>query len=140
MSSERRSVEGELPDGVADRAQGYTHNPNPDDEIAANRARFEAKQQELQQDRQAVAEQIREVQHKVEGQYEASMHDPAHAAFMPEQIAHAQSDPLYSHGGVERDGGDEPATVMPNNLEIGKHVPMPTTPRRAEEFNNEESD
>lgn len=139
MSSERRSVEGDLPDGVADRAHGYTHNPNPDEQVAANRARFEQKQRELQHDLEASSETIRDVQERVEEQYEASMNDPAHQAFIPEQIAHQQADPLHDHGGQERAGVDEMTTLLPTGVEIGRHVPMPTTPRRAEEFNNEEN-
>ena len=78
MSSDRRSVEGALPDGVV--PEGAERNPNPPEEVAANRARFDAKQRELQHDRQEAAEQIREVQAEREDQYRQSM---AHAGRVP---------------------------------------------------------
>lgn len=138
MSSDRHSSDGDLPDGVVDRDAGYTHNPNSDEEVAANRARFEAVQRELQQNREHAAEELHAVQDRVEQQYDAAQHDPAHQDFVPEQLAHQRNDPPHRQPSHEEGSQafDEP--VLPGNVEIARHVPMPTTRRGAEEFNNEE--
>lgn len=138
MSSERRSIEGELPDGQADRAQGYTHNPNPEDEVAAQRARFEEMQRKLQQDRAQVVGTINEVREATVEQYQEAKQDPEHQKFVEEQVQHQLTDPPHLVGGQERDGAPEGLSAMPGNVEISRHAPLPTTPRRAEEFNNEE--
>ncbi len=132
MSSDRRSVEGALPDGVV--PEGAERNPNPPEEVAANRARFDAKQRELQHDRQQAAEQIREVQAELEDQYRESMADPEHQAFIPEQIAHELSDPYHQHGGEEATGREHFAGHLPQNPDIVQPAPVPTTPRAAEEL------
>jgi len=137
MSSERRSVEGTLPDGVGDRSQGYEHNPNPDDQVAANRARFEEMQRKIQQDRETAAEAIREVQHNIEQQYGQAINDPEHQAFVAEQIEHEHTETFHMPGGQERTGDEHVGTVGSSNAEVGRHVPLPTTPRKAEEFNHE---
>jgi hypothetical protein len=137
MSSERRSVEGALPDGVGDRDHGYEHNPNPEDEVAANRARFEENQRRLQQDREAAAEVIRDVQQTIEKQYEASLHDPEHQAFIAEQVEHEYEDHPHLRGGQEYTGDQHVGPVGTGNAEVGRHVPLPTTPRSAEEYNRE---
>jgi hypothetical protein len=137
MSSERRSIEGELPDGIGDREHGYEHNPNPEDQIAANRARFEEMQRKLQQDREIAAEAIREVQHTIETQYEQAVNDPEHQAFVAEQVEHEYTDPLHQRGGQEEHGDEHVGTVGSSNAEVGRHVPLPTTPRSAEKFNHE---
>ncbi len=137
MTSERRSVEGELPDGIADRARGYTHNPNPDDEVAANRARFEAKQRELRADHEAAVEAFREINDELGSEYQAAMRDPEHQAMIPEQRAHQSADPPRVRGGQEYQGDQDALSAMPTNVEIGRSVPKPTTPRDAEEFTNE---
>ena len=135
MSSDRRSVEGALPDGVV--PEGAEQNPNPPEEVAANRARFDAKQRELQHDRQEAAEQIREVQAVLEDQYRQSMADPAHQAFIPEQIAHELHDPLHEHGGQEQRGSDFLANPGLQEADTARRVPLPTTPRAAEETRGE---
>lgn len=137
MSSERRSIEGALPDGVGDRDHGYEHNPNPEDQVAANRARFEENQRKLQQERESAAEVIRDVQATIEKQYEESLHDPEHQAFIAEQVEHEYTDPLHNRGGQEYRGDEHVGTVGSSNAEVGRHVPVPTTPRSAEEFNRE---
>ncbi len=95
--SERRSANGELPDGVV--PAGQEHNPNPPDEVAANRARFEARQQALQAERQQTEETIEPLQAQVDAQYRRSMADPAHQAVVPEQIAHSENDFGHEPGG-----------------------------------------
>ncbi|MBV9787402.1 MAG: hypothetical protein JOZ51_04480 [Chloroflexi bacterium] len=139
MSSERRSIEGNLPDGVGDRDHGYEHNPNPEDEVAANRARFEEAQRKLQAERESAAEAIRDVQTTIEQQYEEAIQDPEHQAFVAEQIEHEYTDPMPAHnrGGQEYRGDEHVGTVGSGNAEVGRHVPVPTTPRSSEEFNHE---
>jgi hypothetical protein len=137
MTSERRSIEGELPDGIADRDRGYAHNPNPDDEVAANRARFEAKQRELRADHEAALEAFNEINDELDAEYQESMSDPEHQAMIPEQRAHQVADPLHSRGGQEYQGDQDALSAMPTNVEIGRSVPKPTTPRDAEKFTNE---
>jgi ribosomal protein L9 len=137
MSSERRSIEGQLPDGIGDRSQGYEHNPNPEDQVAANRARFEEQQQRLQQEREAAADVLRDVQHTIETQYKESMQDPEHQAFIEEQVAHELNETPHLRGGQEQQGDEHVGTVGSSNAEVGRHVPLPTTPRAAEEFNHE---
>lgn len=134
MTSERRSVHGALPDGVADREQGYTHNPNPDDEVAANRARFEERQRELQADRVTASELMSEMQHRLGEQYQQAQHDPEHQAMVAEQREHQAVDPPYRRGGQEHAGEPEAMAPMPGNVELGRHAPKPTTPRDAEDF------
>ncbi len=99
MSSERRSVEGNIPDGVVDRAEGYTHNPNPDDELAAQQAHFAERQRKYQEERATAAAAVREVQHAVEEQYEQAQHNSEHQAFIAEQRAHQRTDPPHMQGG-----------------------------------------
>ena len=135
MSSERRSIEGDLPDGVV--PEGQEHNPNPADQVAANRARFEAKQRELQHDREEAAEQIRAIQHRLEDQYEQAMHDPAHQAFIPEQIAHEAQDPTHTHGGQEQTGAEYVAPAPSQDYETRRPSVLPTTPHAAEERRGE---
>lgn len=137
MSSERRSVDGQVPDGVVDRERGYEHNPNSPEEVAANKARFEANQRQIQQDRAAAADTIREVQEMVDAQYHEAQQEPEHQEFVAEQIAHQEVDPPHIRGGVERAGGPEDVAALPTNVEIGLNEPIPTTPREAEQFNNE---
>lgn len=137
MSSERRSIEGALPDGVGDRDHGYEHNPNPEDELAANRARFEEAQRKLQAERESAAEAIRDVQTVIEQQYEEAINDPEHQAFVAEQVEHEYTDPKFNPGGQEYRGDEHVGTVGSSNSEVGRHVPVPTTPRSSEEFNHE---
>lgn len=137
MSSERRSVEGELPDGVADRDEGYSHNPNPEDEVAAQRARFEEMQRKLQADRTTAAEAVTEVQQKLAEQFQEAQNDPEHQQFVAEQIAHEEIDAPYQRGGQEIEGDPVTSMALPQNAEVGRRAPLPTTPRQAEEFNNE---
>lgn len=134
MTSERRSVHGALPDGVADRAQGYTHNPNPEDELAAQRARFAERQRELQADRAAASERLGEIQHDLGEQYQQAQHDPEHQAMVAEQRAHQAVDAPHQRGGQEYAGEPEAMAPMPGNVELGRHAPKPTTPRDAEDF------
>jgi len=136
--SERRTVDGEMADGIADRGQGYTHNPNPADEVAAQRARFEAAQAKLQEKRHESAEAIEEVQTNLGQQFEEAINDPEHQKFVAEQVEHEQTDPSFFVGGQERAGDDVVTRVLPGNIESGRQVPLPTTPRNAEDFNNEE--
>ena len=132
MSSERRSVEGYLPDGVV--PEGAEQNPNPPEQVVANRARFEEKQRALQHDRQEASEQIREVQAQLEAQYQESMRDPEHQAFIPEQIAHELNEPFHAHGGQEDAGRPHIAGHLPQNPDVVDVTPLPTTPRAAEEL------
>ena len=135
MSSERRSVEGSLPDGVV--PEGAEQNPNPPEQVAANRARFDEKQRELQLEREEAAEQIRAVQAQVEGQYQASMQDPAHQAFIPEQIAHELNEPSHAQGGQEAAGSDFLTTRTLQDFDTTYPDALPTTPRSAEERRGE---
>lgn len=137
MSSERNSIEGELPDGVADRDEGYTHNPNPEDEIALQRARFEEAQRKLQEDRAVAAEVVSEVQQRLGEQYEEAIQDPEHQQFIAEQLAHGEIDTPYLRGGQEQEGDGFIGGGLPQNAESGRRVPLPTTAREAKEFNNE---
>ncbi len=136
--SERRTADGELPDGIADREQGYTHNPNPEDEVAAQRARFEAAQAKLQEKRHEFAEAIEEVQANVGQQFEEAISDPEHQKFVAEQLEHEEVDPAYFVGGQEQQGDDVVTRAMPGDIDSGRQVPLPTTPQSAEEFNNEQ--
>ena len=95
--SERLSVAGNLPDGEV--PEGQEHNPNPPDQVAANRARFEDRQHKLQADRRQTEATIEPLQQDVEDQYRRSITDPAHRAVIPEQIAHSTNDPVHDPGG-----------------------------------------
>lgn len=130
MSSERRSFEGYLPDGVV--PEGAEQNPNPPEQVAANRARFEAQQRKLQHDRQEAAEQVRAVQEMVEDQFQKSMHDPEHQAFIPEQIVHELNEPFHHPGGQEATGTGHLVGHLPQNPDIADSTLVPTTPRAAE--------
>ncbi len=126
--SERRTIHGEVPDGVADRTQGYTHNPNPDDELAVQRARFAEQQQQLQEDRQEVVEYVGEMQEWLGEQYEAAQQNPDHQAFIPVQEALIEQQPMATHGG-QFDTSDE---GLPGTLGAGewmRNVPPPVLPR-----------
>ena len=136
--SERHTVAGELPDGIADRAQGYTHNPNPEDEVALQRARFDEMQHKLQHDRNESAETIEPVQQRLGHEFDQAVHDPEHENFVPEQVGHQFVDRPHVRGGQEVEGNPEVMAPMPTNVEIGQRAPKPTTPRSAEEFMHEE--
>ena len=136
--SERRTADGEVPDGIADREQGYTHNPNPEDEVALQRARFEEAQHKLQGKRQESAEAIEEVQSDVEQQFQEAIADPEHQKFVAEQLEHEEVDKPYFVGGQESSGDDVVTRVLPGSIESGRQVPLPTTPQSAEDFNNEQ--
>lgn len=137
MNNDRRSVDGAMPDGVADRSQGYEHNPNPEDEVAINRMRFEERQRQLQQERAAAAEAISEVQERLGQEYEQQLNDPEHQKFVAEQLEHNLVDQPFSRGGQEEGGGPYLGAVPLNSPEIQRHVPLPTTAREAEEFGKE---
>lgn len=132
--SERRTVTGELPDGVADREQGYTYNPNPEDEVAVQRARFDEMQRKLQHDRDEAAQAVEPVQQRLGHEFDQAIHDPEHDKFVREQIGHEFVDQPHVRGGQEVEGDPEVIAPMPTNVEIGQRAPKPTTPRSAEEF------
>jgi hypothetical protein len=138
MTSDRRSISGDLPDGVIPPTEGHAPNPNPEDEVARNRARFEEAQRRLQQGRAEAVETINRVRDQAEHEYEDAQHDPEHQRFVEEQIAHQRTDRPAIRGGKEYAGDEEQFASMPANVELGYPEPKPTTPRRAEEFNNEE--
>lgn len=125
MSSDRRTIHGETTDGVVDRAEGYTHNPNPDDELALQRARFAEQQRQLQKDRHEAAEAISEVSEKLGEQYAAAQHDPDHLAFVPEQFAELEESGTATHGGSGYTTEEPRPSVLPSN-DVVKRVP--TTP------------
>ncbi len=131
MSSTRRSTDGELPDGVV--PAGQEENPNSPEQVAAQRAKFEERQRELQHDRQEAAEHLRTTQAEVEDQYQRSMHDPEHQAFVPEQIAHELNDPQHEHGGQELAGQDLFVSRLPQEYDTTRSGALPTTPHAAEE-------
>ena len=135
--SERRTVTGDSPDGIADREQGYTHNPNPEDEVAAQRARFEEMQHKLQHDRQEAAHAIEPVQERLGHEFEQAIHIPEHERFVQEQVEHEFVDRPHTQGGQEVEGDPEVIASMPANVEIGQRAPKPTTPRSAEDFMRE---
>jgi hypothetical protein len=87
--------------------------------VAAQRARFEEKQRQLQQDLAEADHAVREVQQKVEEQYQQAIQDPEHQAFVSEQLAHDETDPPHIRGGKERDGQPELLSATPSNVEIG---------------------
>jgi len=125
--SERRTIQGEVPDGVADRTQGYTHNPNPDDELAEQRARFAEQQQQLQQDRQDVVEYVGEMQEQLGEQYQAAQQNPDRQAFIPKQEALAAQQPLATHGGqFDTSGSTVPETIGAG--EMMRQTPRPVAP------------
>lgn len=132
--SERHTVSGVVPDGIADREQGYTHNPNPDAEVAAQRARFEEMQHKLQQDRHGTAEAIEPVQQRLGDEFDQAIHNPEHEKFVHEQIVHEFVDQPHVRGGAEAEGDQEALSPMPTNIEIARHAPKPTTSRAAEDF------
>lgn len=135
--SERHSVTSALPDGIADREQGYTHNPNPEDEVAAQRARFDEMQRKLQQDRYEAAQAIEPVQDRLGHEFDQAIHNPEHEKFVQEQVDHEFVDRPHIRGGEEVEGDPEAMAPMPTNIEIAHHAPKPTTPRSAEEFMRE---
>jgi hypothetical protein len=125
--SERRTIHGEVPDGVADRTQGYTHNPNPDDELAVQRARFAEQQQQLQEDRQEVVEYVGEMQDRLGEQYEAAQQNPDHQAFIPVQEALVEQQPMATHGGqFDTSGSTMPETIGAG--EMMRQTPRPVAP------------
>ncbi len=136
--SERRTVTGELADGIADREQGYTHNPNPEEEVAAQRARFDDMQHKLQHDRQEAAQAVEPVQQRLGQEFEQAIHIPEHEKFVQEQVEHEFVDRPHTQGGQEVEGDPEAMAPMPSNFEIARHAPKPTTPRNAEDFMREE--
>jgi hypothetical protein len=112
MSSERRTIQGEVPDGIADRSQGYTHNPNPEEELAVQRARFAENQRQLQHDREEAADAISEVEANLAEQYRAAQHNPDHQAFIPEQRAEQEALGSATHGGhFDTSGSTMPETI-----------------------------
>lgn len=131
MSSTRRSTGGELPDGVV--PSGQEENPNPPEQVAAQRAKFEDKQRELQHDRQDAADQLRTTQTEVEDQYQRAIQDPEHQAFMAEQLAHELNDPQHEHGGQDRAGQDLLVSRLPQDFDLTRPGALPTTPHASEE-------
>lgn len=110
--SERRSVNGELPDGVV--PAGQEQNPNPPDEVTANRARFEERQRELQADRQQTNVLVEPLQAQVEEQYHRAQTDPAHQIFIPEQVAHSEHEHAIRPGGqVDEHTHGNPESTTP---------------------------
>lgn len=110
--SERRTIHGEVPDGIADRTQGNTYNPNPDDELAVQRARFAEQQHQLQQDRQDVVEYVSDMQDQLGTQYEAAQQNPDRQAFIPTQEALADAQPTATQGGqIDTSGASLPETI-----------------------------
>jgi hypothetical protein len=130
MTSERRTVEGSLPDQVVD--QGEYPNPNPDDELALQRAHFAERQRRYQEDRAAAAKEIGEVQEAVGQQYEQAQHKPEHQQFVAEQRQHQQVDPPSTRGGRQ---STEKRHMQENTPFASGELPhvIPVTPERESE-------
>ena len=129
MSGERRTVQGELPDGVADRDQGYTHNPNPQDELEIQRARFAEQQRQLQQDRREAAEAMNEMERGLEEQYQAAQHDPAHEVFVPTQREEQATMDSATHADTVTDDQVSPG-IGTVSAEVPWRMPPATADRR----------
>lgn len=139
MSSDRRTVHGEVPDGVADRSEGYTHNPNPEDELAAQRAHFAERQQQLQHDREEAAHLIEETQQHVAEQYKAAQQNPDHQAFAAEQQEEQSALEPSTHGGqFDRSGALMPDIIGAGEME--RRVPTPVEPSPDELPGNKRSE
>jgi hypothetical protein len=124
VSDKRRSTEGALPDGVAERGRGYGHNPNAEGEIAAQKARFNERQRTLQRDLADLAKQVRAVQQAAEAQAQAAQELPARQAFVPEQRAHQRRD-REIHTGTTT-GTPHIGAARPADWESGRQVPLDT--------------
>lgn len=121
-NNDRRTIQGDVPDGVVDGAQVYTHNPNPDDELALQRERFAQQQGQLQQDREQAAEALEEVNERLADQYQAAQQDPAHQAFVPaQQAALEEADSATDGGAGYTDEEATPSRAI--NSEIPRVVP-----------------
>jgi hypothetical protein len=127
--SERRTIEGEVPDGIADRTQGNTYNPNSDDELAVQRARFNQQQQQIQHDREQTAEVLNEVQGHLGDQFVIAQQNPDRQAFVPEQQALAEGiEPASTGGQFDTSGTDMPETVGAGEWMRRVEQPTPPTP------------
>ena len=135
MSGERRTVQGEIPDSVADRDEGYTHNPNPQDELEIQRARFAEQQRQLQQDRREAAEAITEVSERLEQDYQAAQHDPDHEAFIPTQREEQATMGSATHGGHGYTHEQSEPTVVGLGVDVPRRFPPP---RRDDELEDDE--
>ena len=111
--------EGQLSDGVLDRDAGEDYNPNSNATVEANRARFEAANVQITKDHAHLADEVIPVMERVAEEAKAAAQLPEHQAMIPEQIAHAASDPLATHAGSEN------PSVMPPLLRDGGLSPKP---------------
>lgn len=125
MSNKRRSTEGDLPDGVAERGRGYGHNPNAEGEIAAQKARFNERQRTLQRDLADLAKGMRGVQQTVATQAQQAQELPAHQAFAPEQRARGERD-RKARAARTTTATPHIGAARPVDWESGRHVPLPT--------------
>jgi hypothetical protein len=128
MSSERRTVEGSVPDGIADRAHGYTHNPNPPNELAAQQAHFAEREHKYQQERAAAIEAFQEVERAEEERYEEAQHKPEHQAFIAEQREHQRVDPSHTKGGQDWMGDVPPTSAADGRGEVIPIGPSASAP------------
>ncbi|GAC1365412.1 MAG: hypothetical protein NVS4B8_29040 [Herpetosiphon sp.] len=127
--SERLSREGSLPDGIV--PEGQEHNPNPAEQVEANRARFEAMQRQIRADQQQSREAALPIQHEVELQFERAQSDPEHEAMRGEQQQHGLHDPLPETGGQSRDMAPVEVRNTPLNPEVNIPAVQPLNDARA---------
>jgi hypothetical protein len=109
----------QLADGVLDRDAGEDYNPNTNDTVEANRARFEAMNKQIARDHHQLEKEIAPVIERVAQEAKEAAALPEHQAMLPDQAAHSQVDPLATQAGLER------GSAVPPHLLDGSGTPKP---------------
>lgn len=125
MSDQQQSNPGsadraaQLADGVLDRDAGEDYNPNATTTVEANRARFEAMNQQIARDHHQLENEIAPVIDRVAQEAREAAELPAHQAMQADQEAHSRLDPPATQAGLERGG------IVPPHLLDGSATPKP---------------
>jgi hypothetical protein len=111
--------QGQLADGVLDRDAGEDYNPNANNTVEANRARFEAMNKQIARDHHQLEKEIAPVMERVAQEAKEAAELPEHQAMLSDQEAHSRTDPLATQAGLER------GSAVPPHLLDGSGTPKP---------------
>ncbi|HEY1016951.1 MAG TPA: hypothetical protein VGE07_29830 [Herpetosiphonaceae bacterium] len=103
--SQAADRERELADGVLDRPAGEQYNPEPDDIVAQQRARFDAANEQLKGIHDQLEQNVVPVMERLKAEADAAAQLPEHQAMVEHQLDHDDLDPKADYAGRERQVG-----------------------------------
>ena len=110
--------EAQLADGILDRDHGEDYNPNPEAVVEEQRARFEANNAQLRDDREELEDHYLPVVDRLTDEAAAAAMDPDHQAMLPHQREHTTHDPVANNAGREEVVSDIPPHLRDNAASV----------------------